>query len=556
MAFGSSVDIGTLLFNLLGFALTDRQLQDAFGRQEELRLQTEAEANLLSESLTPGALLGGTGFDTPVSLGGIDVGGFENALRPARAEEGTGFGTALNVGPRGAPDQRFDLSELFTSADVFQAGLPEGGFDPINPKDFAFDPTEIQELGANLGEDIRGGAVDFSTLLSQSNVEGLTDRAAARFPDFDAFRTERLGGIADAAREAQTQARQQLGGGFSSVGEGQAELARREFAGNLSAGRAGSELENAIQALLGQQATTLAGVDQFETGERGRLSTSAAADAQTRDLDAAQIEARLFAEGEGLEATNKGLLADIERFNRTFPVDVASQGAQFTAQDEGREFNALLAQAMARLQANTGSGQSQAALLNMIAQLRANTSQPVLPISTSVFDKTINAGRSDDRGDPGTKVGFSFIVTVDTCVDGACRIDTPRGPRPLARIAIGDYVMAADGHFRKVVAKDYGTVPPEHRSQQTLIQTAQDWLSITEDHPIGGRPARLWRPGDGIPALGGKQRIIAVRTIPYRVSGDLMLEGNVDYVANGFAVESAIGKFGLERWTRVVLAAA
>ena len=223
------VDSGTFGFNFLAWLIDKFQIDDADAEQMRLLNQTEADANLLADSLTPGALLGGTGFDTPVSLGGIDVGGFENSLRPERALAGPGV--AINTGPRDIPtNDRFDLSELFTSSDVFQAGLPEGGFDPINPKDFAFDPTQLQELGASLGEDIRGGAVDFSTLLDQSNVAGLTDRAAARFPDFDAFRTERLGGIADAARAGQTQARQQLGGGFRSVGEGQAELARRRFA--------------------------------------------------------------------------------------------------------------------------------------------------------------------------------------------------------------------------------------------------------------------------------------------------------------------------------------
>jgi hypothetical protein len=65
-------------------------------------------------------------------------------------------------------------------------------------------------------------------------------------------------------------------------------------------------------------------------------------------------------------------------------------------------------------------------------------------------------------------------------------------------------------------------------------------MILTYDHIIGGKPASEWEVGELIPRPGYHTgaRVLAVdRNMPIEC-GDLLLEGRVPYLANGFAVTS------------------
>lgn len=326
---------GLVIGSAFGNALSAGRIRGAQQRAEEQRDIGLGGAEEVQERTGVGALFDRVGFDQPLA----------GALQPFQSQ--------------------------FTSADAFRAGLPDRvsepvGFEPIDVNEFRFDPTDITQLGERLGADIRGGAIDFGTLVSQSNVEGLTERAEERFPDLSAFRTERLGGIAEAAREAQTQAQQQISGQFGSLEEGQSELARRQFTGALSAGRAGSAVESEIERALGERAEFLGGLELDEVQIRQALSELALTDAQRRDIAGGTLEGQLGGRGQELladslisgqrgEEFNRLLQTDVDRFNRDFDVNLASQGATFQAGDESQAFNAFLASRFQELQGFLGA---------------------------------------------------------------------------------------------------------------------------------------------------------------------------------------------------------
>lgn len=166
-------------------------------------------------------------------------------------------------------------------------------------------------------------------------------------------------------------------------------------------------------------------------------------------------------------------------------------------------------------------------------------------------------GSNDPKG--GYNAGLSIFGTGgsfgQSCVDGRSLILTYNGPRMLSEIAEGDVVMAADGEWKRVAAKDYGTVPEEGRTQDhaMLVTETGEQIVATLDHSIGGKPMGDWKAGDVITMVNGdEQEVIYILEYPYVVSGDLGLEDGSDYVANGFRVRSnltpIIAEVGLEKW--------
>ena len=77
-----------------------------------------------------------------------------------------------------------------------------------------------------------------------------------------------------------------------------------------------------------------------------------------------------------------------------------------------------------------------------------------------------------------------------------------------------------------------------------------DSIRITPEHILGDRPAGQWKAGDKIVCDGREATIAFVGNVPYHRSGDLMLEGNVPYLANGFPVVSMIGEMGLDEFRK------
>jgi hypothetical protein len=127
-----------------------------------------------------------------------------------------------------------------------------------------------------------------------------------------------------------------------------------------------------------------------------------------------------------------------------------------------------------------------------------------------------------------------------------------RGPAEIAGIVPGDEVMGADGEYHAVVAKDCGQVPEGQRHDMLLIGVQGAWIEATPDHVLGGvtdgKPAGQWRPGDRITVDGAKHKVERVLLTPWQPSADIMLAGDVPYLANGFVVHSNIGREGLNAW--------
>ena len=109
--------------------------------------------------------------------------------------------------------------------------------------------------------------------------------------------------------------------------------------------------------------------------------------------------------------------------------------------------------------------------------------------------------------------------------------------------------MGEDGEFHAVVGKDCGTVPPEHRGDHVRIETESGRsIVLTKDHAIAGRMAEEWSVDDTIVIGERTEKIVKAEPHDYVVSGDLMLQGNVRYMANGFPVDSNIGSNGQFAW--------
>lgn len=150
------------------------------------------------------------------------------------------------------------------------------------------------------------------------------------------------------------------------------------------------------------------------------------------------------------------------------------------------------------------------------------------------------------------KASVSFLGIGGGCIDANTEVLTPRGPVVLAGIVPGDSVMGEDRKYHEVLAKDCGTVPEEGQKTMVRICTKTACIDATPDHVIGGKPAGQWRPGDRIATDDGHETVQSIVESAYRVSGDLILEDNIPYLAGGFVVHSNIGRNGLAAWRESV----
>jgi hypothetical protein len=254
-----------------------------------------------------------------------------------------------------------DPGDMFTSAQAFKDWLPEGGFEPIDIEGLRFDPTELRELGARLGEDLRGGGADFG-----------------------AYRQERLGEIAEATRAAQRQARQETAGSYGSLEEGATELSRRRFSGQLAAGQKASAVESAVE-------------EMSVTDERERA------------IDAAKLEALLFGKGEELVAGNLPLLGVNEQFNRTFPADLARAFAQLTGVDEANAANFMQFIMSGRLGTSQAEAGYDVDLTGLLAGTRAQISEPIVPFTAGGDWRDYMLQKDAIRaGEPASQTGFGI----------------------------------------------------------------------------------------------------------------------------------------------------
>lgn len=143
----------------------------------------------------------------------------------------------------------------------------------------------------------------------------------------------------------------------------------------------------------------------------------------------------------------------------------------------------------------------------------------------------------------GAGVAGSIITTkmfVPVCLDGDSMIETPDGSFPLVMIREGDMVLCEDGQYHRVLFNDFGA-SFKQRSEEWVTITTETGRSITAtmDHVIEDRPAGEWRP----PQYIGVERVHSIHQAKMpEISADLLIEGNHNYIANGFAITSKMSE--------------
>lgn len=278
-------------------------------------------------------------------------------------------------------------------------------------------------------------------------------------------------------------------------------------------------------------------------------------------LDAMNYQENVSRGGQAL-----GISAQAEQMrNQT---RLARAGAQAQARMAGENINAELTGMGANLFGNIGMAEADTGLRAALGESATNTDNANRAFNLDTTRAGIYTGvpyalfqgSGFNQGaqnllqwqainkPPKSSTGFSLGVKgyeggfQSGCVDGDSTVFTPLGGKPLEFVSPADMVMGADGNYHKVIAKEYGFVSEHERVPHLRIWCGRSQVTITEDHPIQGKAAKDWRVGDMIEVNGEPLRITAIERASYHVSGDLCLEGNVPYIANGFAIDSVLGK--------------
>lgn len=131
-------------------------------------------------------------------------------------------------------------------------------------------------------------------------------------------------------------------------------------------------------------------------------------------------------------------------------------------------------------------------------------------------------------GAAGTIAAATIIVAV--CIGEDSELTTLEGPKSLKDIKVGDEVLTDTGFFKRIVAKHLGNYKGEW--DKVFVNLMHEGRSIvaSRDHVIDGRRADEWIvDGEATWKPCGPMRV-----------GDILVEGEHDYMANGFAVRSLI----------------
>lgn len=287
-------------------------------------------------------------------------------------------------------------------------------------------------------------------------------------------------------------------------------------------------------------------------------------------LDAMQYQEDVARGGQALGV--KAQAEDIR--NRT---NLARAGAQSQAHMAGVGINAEMARTGAGLASNIGLSEAdsvlraalgESALGQQNADRLMNLDLSKAGIYTGVpyalFQGTglnqgvnnllqwqaINKPPKTSSGFSGGAFGFSAGFQ-SGCIDGDTLVFTPLGGKSLEFVSPRDKLLGSDGDYHAVTAKDYGMVPESERVPHLRIWAGRKQITLTEDHEIEGKPAKDWKVGEMIQVDDEPLKITSIERAVYRVSGDVCLEGNVPYIANGFVVNSVIGK-NLDEYRKLI----
>ena len=141
------------------------------------------------------------------------------------------------------------------------------------------------------------------------------------------------------------------------------------------------------------------------------------------------------------------------------------------------------------------------------------------------------------------------------CLHGDSILESAYASTQISTVEVGEAILCEDGEYHRIVAIDSGDIPesPEREKYVKLVAGSHE-VVLTVKHPVGGKPAGEWKNGEEIECFVSKY---AVRVEPhdYVPGYDIMVEGDVDYVANGFVISSVIGKIiaeiGMDKWNEL-----
>lgn len=157
------------------------------------------------------------------------------------------------------------------------------------------------------------------------------------------------------------------------------------------------------------------------------------------------------------------------------------------------------------------------------------------------------SSKKQKGGGGGGAFGFSLNAS---CIGADSEVLTPFGPKEIGDIEPGDAVLGEDNQFHEVVAKDCGFDYEGDKADLFEIICGDAGICATGNHMIEGVPAEHWCVDDRITFNGDIDRVTKVNRVPYREVADIMLAGNVHYIANGFVIHSVIGAQGVDQYRK------
>jgi len=378
----------------------------------------------------------------------------------------------------------------------------------------------------------------------------------------------RIGSIIGAQQRDPMQVARDAGSFVSDIDTNAWERSQRNNIASESRSRFGSASQDMLAAALGQgrsMGDTRDSMNALRYNEGiSRSNALDAVGAAAQGMRNENMQARAGLQNQammGQLGTNAGLAGQQAGLTGTLGQSMAgarSGVAQFQDQTQDRDqtqgFDAYMNMLSAYASNNQDAWNKASSLLgmkqqNILSQAGITAGTPyTLPQSTMGRDmaqnylqqQAIGASRQSQKSSGG------FLGVSWGCISARSEVITEaRGPVPQAGVLPGDRVLGADGQYHDVVAKDCGTVVEEMQAQMVLVGTEQNVIIATPDHVLDGKPAGQWKPGDKITVDGKPETVERVHEVSYEVSGDLMLENDVPYVANGFVVHSNIGRNGL-----------
>lgn len=126
------------------------------------------------------------------------------------------------------------------------------------------------------------------------------------------------------------------------------------------------------------------------------------------------------------------------------------------------------------------------------------------------------------------------------CIDGSAQIRMADGSKKtLSLVKKGDKVKGGTtGVDCTVLDLDYGAPHPERKFDYVRVSTGKKSLILTKDHPINNVPAGQIHVGDVLYTEDGNETVTDVQSIDSVPSGDLFLDNDGAYIANGMRIMS------------------